>query len=188
MHWSLRHRPSLSAISRPEDPRHFGAAGAEPNIICPLHRDRGITGSERAFSRQTRCARWLPPLPCRTTGVGQENPKAPLHRIAKYDAMLAIPERNRIKKHAGGLLFKYQHPILAAIGGSVDSRQAIFSFARTHHERRVRIPGPDAAKIKLLRSRHAHHGPRLPAVKGTNHRAACSAGPYDVTRSEEHTS
>src|ERR1700688_4520985 len=117
MYSGFSDRPGPSAVSRAEHPRYFSAACAEPDIGRSLHRNTGITGGERAFSRQARYAR-LPPR--RAAIVRQEDQEAPVHRIAQHDAMLAIPERNRIKKHTGGLLFKCRRPILAAIGGSVN--------------------------------------------------------------------
>src|SRR5579885_56375 len=91
---------------------------------------------------------------------GCQKTKLSVDRIAQKKSSTFVLEDDRIPEAVLVRIGIKQRPVRAAVRGLVQPR--LVAGAAGHHNGRIRVPGPDAAKVQLLRSRR--HSTALPHI------------------------
>src|ERR1019366_928942 len=114
--------PVLTSILGMKDPRGFGRARREPDVVLVTGDQAGAAGREGPFTRQG----WWEGLcrkrfPIGSAVFGYNQLKHPFDRIAEGNAVLLVPERDSIEKGCGVGTLELHHPRLAVVGRFVNA-------------------------------------------------------------------
>ena len=160
------------------------STGNEPHIGVTLNRDARSAGGECAFAFAGRRERvrwnWLPVF---AAIFGRDQFKSELartigDRVAERDAAIAIPERHAIEKAFGIFVGKLQNPVLAGVGGLVDSR--LIAGACAQQVRQVGGESFHVAEVERFRTRNLSGLPGISAISRAQIGSVSAAGPGNV--------
>ena len=118
-------------------------------------------------------------LPVRAAILGPQEGEMPVHRIAQQIAIITVREDQPIPEARRVLVGRQSCPVGATVCRLVEP--ALRARSGRHHDRRLRVPGPDAAEIQLLCAvRHRAPLPDVTGILGAEQGAASAAGPRDA--------
>ena len=96
-------RPVLASIAGMKDPRRFGSARGEPDVVLAVGDEAGAAGGEGPLVRQgRRQVLRRKRFPVRSAVGGDDQLKSPFDGVAEGDAVLFVPEGDGIEEGRRG--------------------------------------------------------------------------------------
>ena len=132
------HRPGLTSVTGPEDTRDIGPSGSEPGVPITFDHQAGAAGGKRSLAlpgRRHVLRRWF--FPGHAAVIGRQDREPSVHRVAQYDPMVGIPERQRIQEAFRVGVLEAQGPGVSTVIGGIDPR---FRALADREQERLRSP------------------------------------------------